>query len=78
MLNNLHGLSAITEHKWKLISFRFLSSQTRRLSENVILSETKNLTNADSYKPEILRLSPQNDILGQPPSEYSTSTLVFP
>jgi len=32
----------------------------------VILSEAKNLINLDTYAFEILRLTPQNDIVGQP------------
>ena len=43
-----------------------------RLSQNpknvlfVILNEVKNLINTGCYKFEILRLTPQNDILGHP------------
>ena len=32
----------------------------------VILSEAKNLMDSGSYTLEILRLTPQNDVLGQP------------
>ena len=32
----------------------------------VILSEAKNLTDSTIYSIEILRLTPQNDLVGQP------------
>ena len=32
----------------------------------VILSEAKNLMDSGTYTPEILRLTPQNDVVGQP------------
>jgi len=38
-------------------------NRPRRLA--VILSEAKNLINLDTYAFEILRLTPQNDIVGQ-------------
>ena len=33
----------------------------------VILSEAKNLMDSGTYTLEILRLAPQNDVVGQPP-----------
>jgi len=33
----------------------------------VILSEAKNLMDSGTYTSEILRLTPQNDVVGQPP-----------
>ena len=33
---------------------------------SVILSEAKNLMDSDTYYLEILRLAPQNDVVGQP------------
>jgi len=34
----------------------------------VILSEAKNLMDLGTYTSEILRLTPQNDVVGQPPN----------
>ena len=47
--------------------------ELKRLSDNppsglyVILSEAKNLMASGTYNSEILRLKPQNDVVGQPP-----------
>ena len=48
----------------------------KRLSDNrlrhlvVILSEAKNLINLDTCAFEILRLTPQNDIVGEPLKDF--------
>ncbi len=39
---------------------------THRMPAFVILSEAKNLMNLCTYYLEILRLTPQNDVVGQP------------
>jgi hypothetical protein len=44
-----------------------LSDNPRRIAV-VILSEAKNLTDSGTYTSEILRLTPQNDVIGQPPT----------
>ena len=48
---------------------------------SVILNEVKNLINSGKYKCEILRLTPQNDVIGQtlnPPLEKEDEEKVLP
>jgi hypothetical protein len=67
---------------YRSIRFRIPAQPDRRLCHNsenehfVILNEVKNLMFTTGYKIKILRLTPQNDIMTQPPGGESGMTIL--
>jgi len=69
--------------KARTVSAKYLHSisvhlETRALFVILRSQATKNLTNLDTYASEILRLTPQNDIVGQPPGPHIQRAHVEP